>query len=354
MIAWQATLLQSSNVAYKFGVSGPFWYAAGATVQIILFAIVAIEIKRKCPAIHTMLEVVQIRWGTTAHLTFLFFGCLSSLIVTAMLILGGSATINALTGMNTYAASFLIPIAVVGYTAFGGLKGTYYASFTHTFIIYVALITFIWKVYGGPSDIASTDKMYDHLACASARVKGIPDYPTGTNSHNSFLTFKSGGGLIFGIANVVGNFGTVFADQSYWQGAIACKAGATWKGYLLGGIATSPLTQGPNLVSVPHADPYRLAEIRVVVQLSLRGFVYQGQHRIRRASRTDRLACVQIALHAAAAQHPSRPIQNPVGEVKVPAPQAPKQHHCSPGCEVGIAPKVDDRVGGHRGILPDV
>ena len=57
VIAWQATLLQSSNVAYKFGVSGPFWYAAGATVQIILFAIVAIEIKRKCPAIHTMLEV---------------------------------------------------------------------------------------------------------------------------------------------------------------------------------------------------------------------------------------------------------------------------------------------------------
>ena len=234
---WAATLLQSSNVAYKFGVSGPFWYAAGATVQIILFAIVAIEIKRKCPAIHTMLEVVQIRWGTKAHLTFLFFGLLSSLIVTAMLILGGSATINALTGMDTYAASFLIPIAVVGYTAFGGLKGTYYASFTHTFIIYVVLITALWKVYLGPSDIGSTATMYDNLACAAERVRGIPDYPTGTNSNGSFLTFKSGGGLIFGIANVVGNFGTVFADQSYWQGAIACKAGATWKGYLLGGMA---------------------------------------------------------------------------------------------------------------------
>ena len=25
-----ATLLQSSNVAYKYGVSGPFWYASGA------------------------------------------------------------------------------------------------------------------------------------------------------------------------------------------------------------------------------------------------------------------------------------------------------------------------------------
>lgn len=64
---WAATLLQSSNVAYKFGVSGPFWYAAGATVQIILFAILAIEIKRKCPAIHTMLEV---RSGFSIHIRF--------------------------------------------------------------------------------------------------------------------------------------------------------------------------------------------------------------------------------------------------------------------------------------------
>ena len=38
---------QSSNVAYKYGVSGPFWYASGATIQVLLFAILAVEIKRK-------------------------------------------------------------------------------------------------------------------------------------------------------------------------------------------------------------------------------------------------------------------------------------------------------------------
>jgi hypothetical protein len=31
---WAATLLQSANVAFKYGVSGPFWYAAGASVQV--------------------------------------------------------------------------------------------------------------------------------------------------------------------------------------------------------------------------------------------------------------------------------------------------------------------------------
>ena len=29
---WAATLLQSTGIAYRYGVSGPFWYASGATV----------------------------------------------------------------------------------------------------------------------------------------------------------------------------------------------------------------------------------------------------------------------------------------------------------------------------------
>jgi len=33
---WAATLLQSSSVAYQYGISGPFWYAAGASIQILL------------------------------------------------------------------------------------------------------------------------------------------------------------------------------------------------------------------------------------------------------------------------------------------------------------------------------
>jgi Na+/proline symporter len=49
-------------VAYKYGVSGPFWYAAGATVQVLLFAVLAVEIKRKAPTTHTCLEIVKARW----------------------------------------------------------------------------------------------------------------------------------------------------------------------------------------------------------------------------------------------------------------------------------------------------
>ena len=59
----------------------------------------AVEIKRKAPTAHTVLEIVRARWGTTAHLVFLVFCLLTNIIVTAMLILGGSAVVSALTGV---------------------------------------------------------------------------------------------------------------------------------------------------------------------------------------------------------------------------------------------------------------
>jgi SSS family transporter len=228
---WAATLLQSSNAAWNYGVSGPFWHASGATVQVFLFTILAIEIKRKCPGINTVLEVVHARWGTTAHMVFLFFCLLTCLIVTAMLILGGAETINALTGMSVYWANFMIPVPVMIYTCSGGLKSSYYASFTHTAVIYLSLLIFLWKIYSGPSDIGAVDKMHDNLICAAVRN------PVPRNKYGQYITMNSLDGLMFGIINTVGNFGTVFVDQSYWRGAQQCKPSATYRGYLLGGMA---------------------------------------------------------------------------------------------------------------------
>ena len=58
---WAATLLQSSNVAWKYGVSGPFWYASGATIQVLLFAILAIHVKLKAPRAHTSAHALHYR-----------------------------------------------------------------------------------------------------------------------------------------------------------------------------------------------------------------------------------------------------------------------------------------------------
>ena len=249
---WAATLLQSSNVAWQYGVSGPFWYASGATIQVLLFGVLAISLKKVAPSAHTFCEIVNARWGKTAHVTFLIFAFMANIIVTSMLLLGGAATVEALTGMDRRLASFLIPWGVILYTAAGGLKATFIASYLHTVIIFAVLILMTSMVY---IKKYSSGEIYDFLeetvSYSKQECQMIYSFKNGTsfydeetyacgpvpNNHSgSYLTMISADGLMFGIINIVGNFGTVFVDQSYWQSAIAAKPTSASRGYLLGGI----------------------------------------------------------------------------------------------------------------------
>jgi len=251
---WAATLLQSSNVAWAYGVSGPFWYASGATIQVLLFGVLAINLKKVAPSAHTVCEIVNARWGRTAHKTFLFFCMAANIIVTSMLLLGGAATVQALTGMDYRLAAFLIPWGVILYTASGGLQATFLASYIHTVIIYAVLILMVFVVY---VKVYSSDQIYTFLdltvTYGEEECKQIFSYnntvestffvpgdyacgPVAGNRDGSYLTMISGDGLMFGIINIVGNFGTVFVDQSYWQSAIAARPESAARGYVLGGI----------------------------------------------------------------------------------------------------------------------
>ncbi|KIY71252.1 urea transporter [Cylindrobasidium torrendii FP15055 ss-10] len=228
---WAATLLQSSAVAYKYGISGPWWYGAGATVQVLLFAMLAAKLKLNAPFAHTWLEIIGARWGTVAHLVFMFFGLATNLIVSSMLILGGSATVTDLTGMNTLAACFLIPAGVALYVVVGGMRSTLLCDYTHTTVLFAIILTFVFTVYATSDKIGSPTRMHELLVAAAEAN------PVDGNAHGQYLTMRSKNGLIFGVINIIGNFATVFQDQAYWQRAIASRPASTVKAYLLGGIA---------------------------------------------------------------------------------------------------------------------
>jgi Na+/proline symporter len=368
-------------VSWKYGVSGPFWYASGATIQILLFAILAIQVKIRAPHMHTYLEVIKIRWGTVPHVVFIVFGLMCNCIVTSMLMLGGSATIEDLTGMSKTWCAFLIPLGVLIYTFNGGLRATFFASYLHTAIIFAMLALFGFSAYmGSTPGLGSAGNVYESLTAASlafatgeavefpvgllenqgicydlsastivagsmaaaaggcddsdtnseyyvtakaiidggivegekctfsklatapttepptvpaaaaekgsyamaptctgtatggetcdldASTDGTAACPAGcaTTAANqdgflmsetggstqfwssdcgetstcvpAYYTMTSGGGLTFGIINIVGNFGTVFVDQAYWQSAIAAEPKATVTGFLIGGM----------------------------------------------------------------------------------------------------------------------
>src|SRR5918911_1343192 len=228
---WAATLLQSSTVAYQFGISGPFWYAAGASIQVVLFAILALEVKRKAPSSHTFPEIIYARFGKNSHKVFLFFALLTNTIVTAMLVLGGAAVVSSLTGINIHVAAFLIPVGVIIYTFFGGLKATFLAEYLNSVFLFIVVLVFVTAIYFSNPQIGGVSGMFDRLVNAAA-IK-----PVEGNFAGSYLTMASTGALIFGIINIVGNFGTVFVDQAYWQRAIAAAPRSAFKGFLVGGLS---------------------------------------------------------------------------------------------------------------------
>jgi len=154
--------------------------------------------------------------GKRDSLTWIFY-VLASVI--SMLILGGAAVINALTGMNINLASFLIPFGIIVYTGVGGLKATFISAYIHTAFIYVILCIFIFEVYRNSKELGSAGEVYDRLK----KVIALPDsvcesfgYDPKTqtcgkvsgNRDGSYLTMYSSDGLMFGIINIIGKLPT--------------------------------------------------------------------------------------------------------------------------------------------------
>ncbi|KAK3114149.1 hypothetical protein LTR53_007826 [Teratosphaeriaceae sp. CCFEE 6253] len=228
---WAATLLQSATVAYQYGISGPFWYAAGATVQIFMFSVLAVKVKQNAPMCHTFLEIVYKRYGAATHWVFIFFALATNILVASQLLLGGSAVVTALTGMNVYAAVFLIPTGVCAYVVLGGLRATFLCDYSHTLIVMIIILYFMFDVYTSNPLIGSTENMWNLLKRASELR------PVEGNTDGSYLTLKSNGGLIFAVIQLCSGMGTVFLDQGYWQRAIASRPKTAVQGYILGGFA---------------------------------------------------------------------------------------------------------------------
>ncbi|KAL9938383.1 hypothetical protein V8E36_003006, partial [Tilletia maclaganii] len=205
---WAATLLQSSAVAYKFGISGLWWYAAGATLQVLLFAAIAAKLKINAPFASTYLQVIRARWGNFAHRVFCVFALATNTLVSAMLIVGGSAVVNQLTGLSIYAVIWLTPLSVAIYTLTGGMRATLIADYLHTSVLIALILCFAFTVYTASDIIGSPAKLYEMLSTVP-HVEG--------NAGGSLLTMRSKDGLIFGVVNIIGNFGTVFAPRTAAQ-----------------------------------------------------------------------------------------------------------------------------------------
>ncbi|KAK2789019.1 hypothetical protein FQN53_002835 [Emmonsiellopsis sp. PD_33] len=227
---WSTAMLGSSLVGYNFGVSGPFWFAAGCSPMIVFFALLGISCKRKIPEAHTSLEVVRIRYGTVAHIVYMILCLLNNIFACANMLLGAAAAISSMTGIHIIAATFLLPVGVALYTFVGGIKATFLTDYFHTAVILIICCYFTIKAFT-IEEIGSVGHLYDLVKAASSR------HPVEGNQAGSYLTMSSHGGILFGIIHLCANFGLVIMDTSFFVKAFSASPAAVVPGYVVGGIA---------------------------------------------------------------------------------------------------------------------
>ncbi|KAI9923860.1 hypothetical protein MW887_008165 [Aspergillus wentii] len=206
------------------------WYGSGLCFQIALMAILGVLAKIRVPYAHTSLEIIRMRYGRVAHVVFLMLNIFCNVFGCASMILTGSQLIHGISGMHFVAATILIPLGVVLYTATGGLKATFLTDFLHTAIALILIIYFTLSILTHDA-IGGLSGLYNKVQAVAA------DNYIQDNYQGSLLTMKSKGAIIWGLILKFGNLALVVMDTAFWQKSFATEVKATVPGYNLAAIA---------------------------------------------------------------------------------------------------------------------
>ncbi|KAF3017255.1 hypothetical protein E8E15_003079 [Penicillium rubens] len=220
-----------------YGLAVPLWWGSGLCFQIALMAALGVMAKIRVPYAHTSLEVVRMRYGRIGHLVFIVLNLVNNVFGCASMIMTGSQLIHGVSGMHYVAATILVPLGVVLYTAVGGLKATFLTDFLHTAIALILIIYFTIAVLTN-SSVGGLSGLYDKLI-ATAADNYIPG-----NYEGSLLTFKSKDAIIWGLILKFGNLALVVMDTAFWQKSFATEVKATVPGYNIAALAVFGIPWG--------------------------------------------------------------------------------------------------------------
>ncbi|KIW26206.1 uncharacterized protein PV07_09319 [Cladophialophora immunda] len=227
---YSTALLGSPYLTYWYGIALPVWWAAGQSTMICAFGWLAIQAKRRVPNAHTLLELIRARYGVAAHLIWIVMCLINNLLNFTSMLVGASTAVSSLTGMDIIATTYLLPLGVVVYTYFGGIRATFLTDYVHTFIIMIILAWFTIKILT-VHEIGSIGALYDLLKPLDKTQ------PVAGNYKGSYLTMTSRESIFFGIIHITTNYGIVFLDTGFWQKGFSAEVAAAVPGYILGGNA---------------------------------------------------------------------------------------------------------------------
>jgi Na+/proline symporter len=193
------------------------------------------------------------------------------------LLLAGRATIKSLTKDTSDEFSLFVMAVLFGsYSLVGGIGTTFYVSYFNACLVFILLIVFVIKILHNDTiefdSIGDVSKMYEYISC----VKGPPE-----NENYSYLTFRSGVAILYGVIEVFVSSAVTYCDQASWQSRIAAKPTQGVWGFILAGFiwfaipATMATTTGMAYIALSMENgthlltPGQIDEGNLILQIKI-------------------------------------------------------------------------------------
>ncbi len=236
------TTMLAPQFALQLGVWGMLAYSMAA-FGLILFAPLAVRIRKLMPAGYTSGDFFRLRYGRVAWGIFLVFTLFYSLTWLISMAMAGGIILNALAGIDYVWGMTVILAVCVLYTMRGGLTAVIGTDFIQSLIILIGIVVVGFVVLGQVS-------VADIHAELSANRPALVD-----------VLFPAAIMAIFN--NLLFGLGEVFHNNVWWSRAFAFREGVGGKAFLIGGLVWFPipvaagfiaLASGALNVAVPSAD----------------------------------------------------------------------------------------------------
>ncbi|XP_053400495.1 uncharacterized protein LOC123558278 [Mercenaria mercenaria] len=218
-LLWPADFLQMSTITSKSGMGGSLWTAVAVVMDILLFPALSLYLKTRAPGAKTFPQIAYARFGKLAHIIFCILALITNIIVSTSVMLAGKTAIEVLSKNSNNEFIFLILAVLFGsYCMIGGLGTTFYISYFNTALTFISISIYMIYTSFFPSPeiehVSTIESMYNAVVCLQG--------PDG-NFENSYLTFRTKSGLIYGVVIIFMATSISFCDQANWQSRIAAK-----------------------------------------------------------------------------------------------------------------------------------
>jgi len=246
MASWVTgnTTMTAPEAGYTLGVWGMIGYSL-AGMGLVLFAPLAVRIKKLMPKSRTSGDFVRLRYGKMAWLVFLLITIAYTLVFLITQGMGAGLLLQALAGFD-YRVGMVVVIGVAtAYTLFGGLRAVIGTDFMQSLLIMVLLVL---VAVLGFSRFGTAD-VYADLAA----------------NHPSRLDLLLPAGLLFAWNTGLFSMGEVFHNNIWWSRVFASRPSVVFPSFVMGGLAwvTVPLVTG-SIALMALAREFPIPQVNMV------------------------------------------------------------------------------------------